>query len=91
MGWSEGRDHRAPGLGGRRGRQGGDPWALSPQCCPYWVKRQTCSHEPQLLLSEALGKSFVNGKEHDVTNAVATRLASLESSLADGSGVEPEA
>lgn len=67
---------------GEGGSQGGiaGSWVLSG--VRYWVKRQLWSQEPQLLLlSEALGKSFVSvGKEHDVTKTVNIRLANLESS-----------
>lgn len=83
MGWREGRDHRTAGLGGRRGRQG----AVRP------LLGEEADLQPRTPASpfQALGKSFVSGKEHDVRKAVAISLANLESSLADGSGVEPDA
>lgn len=64
----------------------GDPWALSPRCCPYWVKRQTRSHEPQLLLPEASGKPLASGEVLAVTKAAAIRLVNLENSLAMAQG-----
>lgn len=89
MGWSEGRDHRTAGLGGRRGRQGAVRPLLGEEAdllLPL-LKRPRTPASP----FQALGKSFVSGKEHDVRKAVAISLANLESSLADGSGVEPDA